>query len=65
MGTGEPDQWLAGRWEFAGGAVRFVAALLGDALPGWAKWTVCALVAAAALWQGAAWLLRRRRVGIR
>lgn len=65
METVEPGQALAGRAEIASGVVRVVAALLGDALPGWAKWTVCALVAAGSLWHGVKWLLRRRRVGIR
>ncbi|ATZ27784.1 hypothetical protein SLAV_30035 [Streptomyces lavendulae subsp. lavendulae] len=65
METADPGQSLAGKTDIARGAVRFAAALLGDALPGWAKWTLCALVAAGTLWQGGRWLLRRRRVGIR
>ncbi|MFJ4319969.1 hypothetical protein ACIP46_32495 [Streptomyces lavendulae] len=46
METADPGQSPAGRAEIAGGAVRFAAALLGDALPGWAEWTLCAIVAA-------------------
>ncbi|GAA3287040.1 hypothetical protein Slala03_38450 [Streptomyces lavendulae subsp. lavendulae] len=65
METVDPGQSLAGKAEIAGGVVRFAAALIGDALPGWAKGTLCAIVAAGALWQGGRWLLRRRRVGIR
>lgn len=65
METVEPGQSLAGKAEIAGGVFRFVTALLGDALPDWAKWTICALVALGSLWEAGKWLWRRRSVGIR